>query len=58
MLILKSASKFRPSGHWSDDDYDVFDGERHIGPHHARHGGTAGSSLVLVDHRARPAKHA
>jgi hypothetical protein len=31
MLILKSASKSRPSGHWSDDDYDVLDGERHIG---------------------------
>jgi hypothetical protein len=23
MLILKRASKFRPSGEWSDDDYDV-----------------------------------
>jgi hypothetical protein len=31
MLILKRASKSRPSGPWSDDDYDVFDGERHIG---------------------------
>jgi hypothetical protein len=31
MLILKSASKSRPSGTWSDDDYDVFDGERHVG---------------------------
>jgi hypothetical protein len=31
MLILKRASKSRPSGTWSDDDYDVFDGERHIG---------------------------
>jgi hypothetical protein len=20
-----------PSGEWSDDDYDVFDGDRHIG---------------------------
>ena len=25
MLILKRASKSRPSGEWSDDDYDVFD---------------------------------
>jgi hypothetical protein len=31
MLILKRASKFRPSGEWSDDDYDVFDGDQHIG---------------------------
>jgi hypothetical protein len=25
------ASKSRPDGEWSDDDYDVFDGDRHIG---------------------------
>ena len=31
MLILKRASKSRPSGHWAVDDYDVFDGDRHIG---------------------------
>ena len=31
MLILKSASKSRSSGEWSADDYDVFEGERHIG---------------------------
>jgi hypothetical protein len=31
MLILKRASKSRSSGEWSDDDYDVFDGNRHIG---------------------------
>jgi len=31
MLILKRASKSRPSGTWSDDDYDVFDGDQHIG---------------------------
>ena len=31
MLTLKRASKSRPSGIWSDDDYDVFDGEQHIG---------------------------
>ena len=31
MLILKRASKSRPGGQWSDDDYDVFDGDRHIG---------------------------
>jgi hypothetical protein len=31
MLILKRASKHRSGGPWSDDDYDVFDGDRHIG---------------------------
>jgi|SRR5665811_34666 len=31
MLFLKRASKSRPSGQWSDDDYDVFEGDRHIG---------------------------
>jgi hypothetical protein len=31
MLLLKRASKSHPSGQWSDDDYDVFDGARHIG---------------------------
>jgi chorismate-pyruvate lyase len=31
MLTLKRASKCRPSGPWSDDDYDVFDGDQHIG---------------------------
>ena len=30
MLTLKRASKSHPSGEWSDD-YDVFDGDRHIG---------------------------
>jgi len=30
-LILKRASKSRPRGQWSDDDYDVFDGDQLIG---------------------------
>jgi hypothetical protein len=30
ILILKRASKSRPSGQWSDDDYDIFDGDRLI----------------------------
>jgi hypothetical protein len=30
MLTLKRVSKSRPSGEWSDDGYDVFDGEQHI----------------------------
>jgi hypothetical protein len=31
MLTLKRASKHRSGGPWSDDDYDVYDGERKIG---------------------------
>jgi hypothetical protein len=31
LLTLKRASKHRRGGSWSDDDYDLFDGERHIG---------------------------
>ena len=31
MLTLKRASKHRADGPWSDDDYYVFDGERHVG---------------------------
>jgi hypothetical protein len=30
-LTLRRASKHRPGGQWSDDDYNVFDGERHVG---------------------------
>jgi hypothetical protein len=30
-LRLISADKSRPSGEWSDDDYDVFHGDRRIG---------------------------
>jgi hypothetical protein len=30
-LTLKRASKSGPSGQWSDDDFEVFDGEQHIG---------------------------
>jgi hypothetical protein len=31
MLTFKRAVKSRPSGTWSNDDYDVFDGKQHIG---------------------------
>ena len=31
MLTLKRASKSRPGGPGHDDDYDVFDGDRHVG---------------------------
>jgi hypothetical protein len=31
MLLLKRASKSRPSGEWPDGDYDVFDGNQHVG---------------------------
>jgi hypothetical protein len=41
MLVLKRASKSRPSGEWSDDDYDVFDGDRHIGRIMWTHAGPA-----------------
>jgi hypothetical protein len=30
-ITLKRASKHRSGGPWNDDDYDVFDGEQHIG---------------------------
>ncbi len=30
-LMLKRASTHRPSGPWLDDDFDVYDGERHVG---------------------------
>jgi hypothetical protein len=31
MLLLNRGSKSRPSGEWSEDDYDVLDGKQHIG---------------------------
>jgi len=31
VLTLKHASLHRAGGPWSDDDYDVFVGDRHIG---------------------------
>ena len=31
MLTLKRAATHRPGGPWDADDYDVFDGDRHIG---------------------------
>jgi hypothetical protein len=31
MLTLKRASKSRPGVQWSNDDYDVLDGDRPIG---------------------------
>jgi hypothetical protein len=58
MLTLKRASKSRPSGQWSDDDYGVFDGERHVGPHHVDARGAGRSPLVLDDHGACAAEHA
>lgn len=39
MLTLRRADKHRLGGPWDPDDYDVFDGDRHIGrimrTHHA-----------------------
>jgi hypothetical protein len=31
MLTLKRASKYRSSGEWDHDDFDLLDGNRHIG---------------------------
>jgi hypothetical protein len=31
LLILRRASISRPSGSWSETDFDVFDGERDVG---------------------------
>jgi hypothetical protein len=31
MLVLRRANVSRKGGHWSDDDYDVFDGGRDVG---------------------------
>ncbi len=55
MLLLKRASKSRPSGELSDNDYDVFDGDRHIGRDHVDLRRAARLSLVLDDHGARAA---
>jgi hypothetical protein len=30
-LILRRANVSRISGHWQDEDYDVFDGDREVG---------------------------
>ena len=30
-LLLVRANKSRGGGHWSDDDYDVYDGDRVVG---------------------------
>jgi hypothetical protein len=30
-LTLRRANVCRPSGSWSDDDYDVFDNDRNVG---------------------------
>jgi hypothetical protein len=51
-LTLKRASKHRTGGPWSDDDYDVFDGERRDRAHLVDLCGTGRPPLVLDDHRA------
>ncbi len=53
MLILKRAAKHRPGGRWHDDDYDVFDGERHVGRILRHPAGAEGAAVVLDHHRAR-----
>jgi len=38
-LLLRRANVSRQGGPWQHEDYDVFDGERHVGPHlFGRHG--------------------
>jgi hypothetical protein len=51
MLILTRASNSRLSGEWADDDYDVFDGDRHR-PHPVDLRCAGRSPLVLDDHGA------
>jgi hypothetical protein len=57
MLTLKRASKSRPSGEWSLDDYDVVErgqhGEKLVGRHPAKPTGATGATVVLDYHRAR-----
>jgi len=56
--ILKHASKSRPSGEWSDDDYDVFDGEQRIGRIMWTHAEPGVSGLHLrAAHRYLLARH-
>jgi hypothetical protein len=31
VLVLRRASVSRVSGHWQDENYDVFDGDRDVG---------------------------
>ena len=52
MLTLNRASKSRPSGEWSDDDYDVFDGEPAHRPHLVDARGVETDAVVLDYHGA------
>jgi hypothetical protein len=51
-LILKRANASRPSGHWSEDDYDVLAEGEVVGPHHEGDR-RAGEHAVDVDARLR-----
>ena len=55
MLVLKRASKSRPGGPWDADDYDVFDGDRHVGRILWTYAAPR-SPLVLDDHGAGATK--
>ena len=47
--------KHRPGGPWSDDDYNVFDGDRHVGRIMWTHAAPDDHTSVLDDHGASAA---
>jgi hypothetical protein len=49
-LTFVRANKSRPSGEWSRDDYDVYDGDRVIGRIFLH---PQAPAVVLVDHGGR-----
>jgi hypothetical protein len=59
-LLLKRAKFSRPSGHWSDEDYDVLADGKVVGRIYEQGGvgEAARAAMVLVDHdRAGGAQH-
>jgi hypothetical protein len=60
-LILKHASASRPSGHWSDDDYDVLSGGAIVGRIMKVHAAPVGTpwmwTLAFGQHEDRTPTH-